>query len=124
MNLIGEVKMEDKLERGVRCYKSTMLNKVFDTYQELVEAEELYERENAEKIKAAETKKIRAEEVQEAYKQCILARKKANELIAEADNRYYELRNNFIKDYKYFHVSYSDCDDGLTVIKSLFDIFN
>lgn len=111
------------ITRGEVCYKSKLLNKVFDKYEDLVKAEELYEKENAEKIKQAEEKKLRAKEVEDAYKNMMQVRREANKLIAEADEKYYKLRDAFIKDYKSFHMSYSD-SSGDVVIKSLFDIFN
>ena len=109
--------------RGKVCYKSTLLNKVFDNYDELVKAEEEYEKVNAEKIKEAEIKKARAKEVEDAYKEAMQIRKEYNAKIAEADKKYYELRDAFIKDYKSFHMSYSD-ETGDVIVKSLFDIFN
>lgn len=113
----------DRPTRGVTCYKSTMLNRVFDRYEDLVQAEEAYEAENAEKLKMAEEKKARAKEVEDAYKASMQARKDANKAISEADKRYYELRDAFIRDYKSFHMSYSD-ESGDVVVKTLFDIFN
>lgn len=115
--------VEEPKTRGSVCYKSALLNKYFDSYEDLVKAEEEYERVNAEKIKQAEEKKARAKEVEDAYKVAMQVRKDANKMIAEADKKYYELRDAFIKDYKSFHMSYSD-DSGDVVIKSLFDIFN
>ena len=41
------------------CYKSTLLNKVFDSTEELREAEAKYHEENDAKLKLAETKKAR-----------------------------------------------------------------
>lgn len=114
---------KNKPIRGIPCYKSTMLNRVFDRYEDLVQAEEAYEAENAEKLRLAEVKKARAKEVEDAYKASMQARKDANKAISEADRKYYELRDAFIKDYKSFHMSYSD-DSGDVVVKSLFDIFN
>ena len=114
---------QDKPIRGIPCYKSTLLNRVFDRYEDLVQAEEAYEAENAEKLKLAEVKKARAKEVEDAYRASMQARKDANKAISEADRKYYELRDAFIRDYKSFHMSYSD-DSGDVVVKSLFDIFN
>ena len=110
-------------QRGVICYKSNLLNRYFDNHDELVKAEEAYEKENAEKLRQAEEKKLRAKEVEDAYRNAMQVRKDANKAISEADKKYYELRDAFIRDYKTFHMSYSD-DSGDVVIKSFFDIFN
>lgn len=82
-------------------YKSEILNKDFKSPEECLEAEEAYkiklEQEKEKKEKLAAEKKERAQEVADAYK-----------VIKEAEKKYLELRNAFIKDYGYFHMTYRD----------------
>ena len=107
--------MKEEKTRGVTCYKSTLLNKIFDNYEDLVKAEEEYEKVNAERLKLAEEKKARAKEVEEAFKQLELVKEKAYKEISEAETKAYELRNKFVKDYGSFHYSYSN-DNGKKTI--------
>lgn len=59
------------------------------------------------KKKLAETKKARAKEVSDAYQK-----------IREAQKEFDKLKSDFIKDYGYFHFSYTDPDET-----SVFSIF-
>lgn len=111
------------ITRGEVCYKSKLLNKIFDNYDELVKAEEEYEKANAEKLKQAEEKKSRLLKIREARAKTFEARKQASKLIAEADDAYAKLVNEFIKDYGYYHDTYEQEIDG-TWLKQVFNIFN
>ena len=105
-----KTKNED-LSRGEVCYKSNLLDKYFDSYDELVKAEEAYEAEKAEKNKLATERKARAEEV-----------KKARADARDANKKYKELLTAFIEDYGSWHDTIEETTaDGW--IKSIFDIF-
>lgn len=113
--------MTDK-QRDCICYKSKLLNKYFDSYDALVEAEEEYKAEKAEKNKLATERKERAEEVQRARARILEVRKEARKMIADADEEYRKLLNKFIEDYGSYHDTYEETTaDGW--IKSIFDIF-
>lgn len=77
-------------KRGVECYKSTLLNRYFDDYEALVEAEEAYERENAEKIRQAEERRTEAKAVKDAITARIEAELEAREAKREAYRAYLE----------------------------------
>lgn len=91
-------------------YFSEKLNKVFDDVKSLEEEEKLLEEKNKQKAELAEIKKTRAQEVEEAFKKTLEARKEAKELIKKADDAYEELKAKFIKDYGYFHMTFNDVD--------------
>lgn len=80
-------------------YFSEKLNKVFESEQECVEAEnklELEEKEKAEKEKQlAETRKERAREIEEQYKKIMDDRKEYQRMI-----------NDFVQDYGGFHCTF------------------
>lgn len=92
-------------------YYSDKLKKFFQTEQECLEEEEkCLAREKAEeeqKTKLAEERKIRAKEVEEAFKD-----------MRKAQDSYYKLLNKFIDDFGSFHMSISD---SLEAPLSLFD---
>lgn len=85
-------------------YYSEELQQTFDTEDECLEAEKKYFEgikmleESDRRIK--EEKAARAKEVQEAYEAWI-----------EAEKTYKSLRNDFIRDYGYFHATYSTSED-------------
>jgi len=106
------------------CYKSKLLNKVFDTKEALEEAEAKYHAENDAKIKLAEEKKARAKEVEDAYLNLQKVREEAYNKIAEAEKKWIELRDKFSKDYNGYHMTYVN-DNGKKTITfgDLFDSF-
>ena len=106
-------------------YFSEKLNKVFDDVKSLEEEEKLLEEKNKQKAELAEIKKTRAQEVEDAFKKTLEARKEAKELIKKADEEYENLKSKFIKDYGYFHMSFSNVDDKqlITVNDIIEDFF-
>lgn len=105
-------------------YYSKLLKKPFDKLEDLKTAEDEYNKAHEAELKKAEERKIRAKEIEEAYKHSMQVRKDANELIRKADEAYYKLRNDFIKDYGSYHVSYSNSNGNEVVtISDLFDSF-
>lgn len=106
------------------CYKSKLLNKVFDSTEELKEAEKKYHEENDAKLKLAEQKKARAEEIKTLKQKALDARKAAQAMIKEADDAYYKARAKFIEDYGYYHESYySDGKNEVITISDVIDSF-
>ena len=85
-------------------YYSEELQRTFDTEEECVTAEKEYlqklEDAKNEQLKLKEEKTARAKEVQNAYEAWI-----------EAEKNYKSLRNDFIRDYGYFHATYSTSED-------------
>ena len=63
-------------------------------------AKEKIEKQEAEKKALTEVKAARAKEVTEAYK-----------AVREAQKNYDKLRNKFVQDYGYFHMSFTDPDE-------------
>lgn len=76
--------MKEKETRGVQVYKSTLLNKYFDKYEDLVEAEEKYEAENSEKIRLAKERKEEAEQINSAIKMRVQLEREASAKKKEA----------------------------------------
>ena len=81
-------------------YYSEVLNKVFDSKTECLEAETKYTEEKKAKEEKqkelANTRKERAKEVEAAY-----------DAVLEAQKKYAELRNKFIQDYGSWHMTIS-----------------
>ena len=87
-------------------YTSELTGKSYKTVEELTEAENAYRKANEEKMKALDEKKKRAEEVKLAYEDYLNVKRKAAEMVAEAEKKYYELRAQFAKDYNGYHMTY------------------
>lgn len=88
----------------------------YKTVEECLAAEAEYDKEQeelkAKREAAIAEKKVRATEVEEAYKAA-----------TEAGAKYYELRDKFVKDYGYYHMTYRDSAN--ISARDLFDtIFN
>lgn len=95
---------------------SEKTHKEYATVEECLEAEALFdkEREEAEKRKEElqKVKKERADEVMAAYRK-----------IKEDEKEYIKLRNAFVSDYGYFHMSYHNEEEE--AIPDIFsDIFS
>lgn len=94
---------------------SEITNKEYESVEKCLEDEvKFIEEQNALEAKRKEEisiKRERAHEVEEAYK-----------VIEEANKKYIELRNKFIEDYGYFHMTYKNKS---TDFNDIFDtIFN
>lgn len=87
-------------------YYSEKLNKIFDTSEEVEKAEKEHEekvkKEEADKKALTEKRAARAKEVENAF----------NELL-KAKEKYHNLRDEFVKDYKSFHMTFKSVNDGL-----------
>lgn len=93
-------------------FYSEITKDFYDSEKECTKAEkEFTDKQEKEKLakeaKKAERKK-RATEVEDAYK-----------AMKEAEKTYYKLRNEFINDFGYYHISYSDKTE--TPLTTLFE---
>lgn len=97
-------------------YYSETLNKVFENENECLNAEKEYkakvEEEEKRKKELADSRKIRAKEVEDAYK-----------AIIDAQKHYNELKNKFVEDFGSFHMTFSTTDDFHSLFSDLFRIF-
>ena len=80
-------------------YYSDKTKKLYETVEDLSKAEKAYDEVHAAELKKAEEKKQAAEVIRAARK-----------AIVDAQNKYNELVNQFIKDYGSYHETYRDGD--------------
>lgn len=92
-------------------YLSEKLNKPFDTVEELEKAEKEFDEQQAEKAKLADVKKARAKEVENAFAELQKVKEEALQQIADAEDKYYSLRDKFAEDYGGYHITYTN-DNG------------
>ena len=107
--------------RGTVCYKSNLLNKVFDSYDELVKAEEEFERINSEKIKKAEEKKQELEKIDDAYKKYLEILEDKTKAVSDAWTRYVTLVDEFAKKYGGYHKTYTSTNSLPMTASDSFD---
>ena len=97
-------------------YYSETLNKVFENEKDCLDAEKEYqakvEEEEKRKKELADSRKVRAKEVEDAYK-----------AIIDAQKHYNELKNKFVEDFGSFHMTFSTTDDFHSLFSDLFRIF-
>ena len=97
-------------------YYSETLNKVFENEKECLNAEKEYEakveEEEKRKKELADSRKIRAKEVEDAYK-----------AIIDAQKHYNNLKNKFVEDFGSFHMTFSTTDDFHSLFSDLFRVF-
>lgn len=94
-------------------YYSEVTKHLYDTQKELDQAEAKVAETKAAEERKSKERATRAKEVQEAYK-----------AILEAQKKYTELRNAFVKDYGSYHMTYSTTEQ-VKDIDSLMDaLFN
>ena len=90
-------------------YYSETLNKVFENEKDCLNAEKEYkakvEAEEKHKKELADSRKIRAKEVEDAYKAVI-----------DAQKHYHKLLANFCKEYGSFHCTITDKDFPANVL--------
>ena len=105
-------------------YYSEVLNKQFDSEEELLAAEQVYldaevaKVQKEAKLKAERTE--RAKEVEQAYKDYNDAYDKA----VDKENHYIELLNAFISDYGSFHMTFRNSEDKVNnSLESIREIF-
>ena len=93
-------------------FYSDLTRKFYSTADACVEAENLYKKEKEEKeekeAKLKNERKARAEEVNKAYVE-----------LTEAGKKYHDLREQFVRDYGSYHMTYSSNN----VFDPLFSLF-
>lgn len=117
-------------------YYSRVLNRPFDTLDELKEAETSFRKNEEEKIIKDKIRKTRAMEVEAAGKAVLVAKKEAREIITkaqeeaakkikDAETKYAELRDSFAKDYNGYHSTYvnNNGEESIT-FGDVLDTFN
>ena len=87
-------------------YKSKLLNKYFDTWEELVEEETAYKKAHDEELKAKEEKAKALEAIKDAYKNYLAVVNEQAKAVKEAWCKYVELRNDFAEKYHGYHMTY------------------
>lgn len=94
-------------------YYSKILNKPFDTLEELTKAEREYQDKKSLETKKIDEKKEEAKKVKVAYDNYIKTVEESNKVIKELRDKdykayqtYVELKNNFIEKYGYFYQCY------------------
>lgn len=94
-------------------YYSNKLKKVFNSIEDLKAAEKEADDKVSRQSLLTEKRKSDAKAVEDAYKEYVKTMSEANKTIEEAKKKYIDLRNKFVKDYGYFHMTYSDnnCED-------------
>ena len=119
-----DVKAEGKsIERKSYKVYSDILNKVFDTVEDLEAAEQEYSRqlEERERLRKEKEKQVaelkekraaRAKEIEDALKERDALDKKINELVRA-----------FTRDYGSFHWTYKGDTDGSSLFKTFFRLF-
>lgn len=98
-------------------YYSEELKKVFDSVEELNEAEKEASIKKEEEKKALAIKKEDAEEVENAFKTYVEIKNKAYDEIKKAEKVFVEKKNAFVKKYGCYHMTYTSSGD-----KPLLDI--
>lgn len=104
-------------------YYSEILKKAFDTETECLTEEAAYNKEMEEKKAAEEKKKNerkqRAAEVDAARIHMTEVQEECSKKIDEAQKKYIDLRNQFVKDYGYYHYSTSGETDSPSLLDML-----
>lgn len=95
-------------QREAIVYRSKLLNKYYESYEDMLKDEAEYKRQNEEKLKLAEERKADAKAIEEARLKAIQTRKDAAEMIRKAEEEYNKLLNDFVKKYGSYHVTYYD----------------
>lgn len=111
-------------------YYSRVLGQVFDNVEDLLSAERKDKEAKLAENEKARVKKEKAENVEKAYREYVETVDKANQEIANAQSKYLELKDEFIKEYGSFHMTYSNkekdgkCNRDVRVSDSLGSIFD
>lgn len=106
-------------------YYSEKLKKLFDTEKELNSAEKEFAKAEEERQKVLDVKRARAKEVEDAYKVYATKVKESEIENKKLYNEYLRLRNDFVKDYGSYHMSYTDVGVRETSLSDLIaDFFN
>ena len=89
-------------------YYSKELKQLFDTVEEMKEAEFKYHQEMDEKEKVSKVKREDAKKVEDAYKHLLEVKAKAAKEIGEAEKMFHQEKKNFIEKYRSYHQTYTN----------------
>lgn len=107
-------------QREAIVYRSKLLNKYYESYEDMLRDEAEFKRQHDEELKAKEEKQHALDEIRDAYTTYVNLVDEKNKVVAEAWQKYNALKDEFIKKYGYFHMSYYN--DGKTKELSLSDV--
>ena len=93
-------------------YYSELTKKVYDSPEEVNAAEAEIKAEEERKLQLKEKRTERAKEIEDAYK-----------VLVDAQKRYNELVNQFVKDYGSFHMTYNGEKPIVDLWENLFRLF-
>lgn len=110
-------------------YYSRILNRPFDTLEDLKLAEKAFEEKNRIEFEKKQERKDAAAKVEAAYNDYLHLIATSEKAIQEARDYYYSLRADFIKKYGSYHQSYSDkdateCKKYDSLFDAMLDLFN
>ena len=111
-----------KLEVADYSYYSKLLQKPFDSLEDLKKAEDEYNKTHALELKAKQEKSELAKKIEDAYKEYLHTIEESNKKINEARKVYLDLRSEFIDKYHSYHQSYYK--DNNREIQSVSDVFD
>lgn len=95
-------------QREAIVYRSKLLNKYFEEYDDMLRAEAEFKRQNEAKLQKVEEKKTAAKKVEDAYKKALEVRKEAYKQIEDAENDFYKARQEFVDKYGSWHMTYTN----------------
>lgn len=96
-------------------YYSEILRRTFDTVEELENEEKKVKEAEQKKELMLSKKKERAELVNNAFKELQDVRKEYYAKLREKEENYIKLRDEFVKDYGSWHMTYSSDNDNYCV---------
>lgn len=97
-------------QREAIVYRSKLLNKYYESYDDMLREEAEFKRQNEEKERAKAEKTADAKKVEDAYKHLLEVKRQAVKEIEEAEKMYYEQRNAFIEKHGSYHMTYTNTD--------------
>lgn len=104
-------------------YYSEKTRKQYETEKECLKAEAEYDAAHAAEEAAKQARKKDAEKVEAAFKEYSDCVKKAKAAIAEAEKKYEDAKNAFVKKYGSYHMTYTNADDSFILNTFDFDTF-
>ena len=98
-------------QKNAICYRSKLLNKYFDNYNDLVKAENDYKAAHEAELKAKAEKEAALAELKEAYANYVKVLDEKNKAVSEAWQKYAEKRDEFANKYDGYRITYRSNTD-------------
>jgi hypothetical protein len=92
-------------------YKSDITGKTYDNEDEAVKDEAEYKKTHEKELALRDEKASKAKAVQEAYSKYVKLCNDNRKVEDKAYNEFLGLRNEFVKNYGYFHMTFSDVEE-------------